>query len=67
MTELPSATVIAGVEYQVAADALGADAAIPAARPTVTPPAARTLAHDRAVIACPSDLIVFIVALVPVR
>src|ERR1700728_305014 len=63
MTVLPSATVIAGVEYQVAADALGADAAIAPARPTVTPPAARILAHDRAV---RGDLKIFTVPLVPV-
>jgi hypothetical protein len=59
--------VIAGVEYQVAADAPGADAAIAPARPTVTPPAARILAHDRAVSACLGDLNIFTVPLVPVR
>ncbi|MGH3186616.1 MAG: hypothetical protein ACRDOL_05005 [Streptosporangiaceae bacterium] len=59
--------MIAGVEAQIAADALGADAAIPAARPTLTPPAARILAHDRPVIAFLSDPMVFTVPLVPVR
>jgi hypothetical protein len=67
MTVLPSATVIAGVEYQVAADALGADAAIAPARPTLTPPAARILAHARAVIARRGDPMIFTVPLVPVR
>jgi hypothetical protein len=60
MTVLPPATVMAGLGYESAAKAPGADAAsAAAARLTETPPAARILAADRAVIACQRDLMVF--------
>jgi hypothetical protein len=59
MTELPPATVIAGVEYGSAANAPGAAAVSEAATATAAarPTAASILARDRAMIACLHDLL----------
>src|ERR1700683_2556506 len=60
MTVLPPATVMAGLGYESAAKALGADRASAApARLTDTAPAASVRAPDRAAIACQRDLMMF--------
>src|ERR1700683_197935 len=60
MTVLPPATVMAGLGYESAAKALGADRASAApATLTDTAPAAGGRAPDRRAIACQRDLMMF--------